>query len=146
MPFESVTSFSWTLMIVDIKSVIDQNNVLVVEDEPILRLVYCNFLERLGFQIKGRVADGKKAIEIVRKCDFDLVVMDISLQGEMDGIEAMHEIRKLSRIPVLFITGKPISSLRERVKTTDYLEILEKPIQFKEFRSSILNLYNRMRK
>ncbi len=72
----------------------ETKKVLIVEDDLILNLLYESYMEKLGFETEGELVYGKTAIEMARKVEPDLILMDISLEGDMDGIEAMLEIRK----------------------------------------------------
>jgi CheY-like chemotaxis protein len=63
--------------------------------------------------------------------------MDISLEGEIDGIEAMLEIRKFSDVPVIYITGNSDPYHVERAEKTNYLDYLTKPIEYDDLKKSI---------
>lgn len=114
-----------------------KKKVLIVEDDLILNLLYESYLERLGFDTEGELVYGKTAIEAAKSLDPDLIVMDISLEGEIDGIDAMLEIRKFSDVPVIYITGNSDPYHVERAKKTDYLDYLTKPIEFDDLKRSI---------
>lgn len=114
-----------------------KKKVLIVEDDLILNLLYESYLERLGFQTEGELVYGKTAIELTKKHDPDLIIMDISLEGEIDGIEAMLEIRKFSDVPVIYITGNSDPHHVDRAKETDYLDYLTKPIEFEDLKQSV---------
>ena len=111
--------------------------VLIVEDDLILNLLYESYFERLGFETEGELVYGKTAIEMTKKIEPDLIVMDISLEGELDGIEAMTEIRKFSDVPVVYITGNSNPMHVKRAKETDYLDYLTKPIEFEDLKKSL---------
>lgn len=115
----------------------EKKKVIIVEDDLILNLLYESYLERLGFDTEGELVYGKTAIEATRKLEPDLIVMDISLEGELDGIDAMLEIRKFSDVPVIYITGNSDSYHKERAKKTDYLEYLTKPIEFDDLKKAV---------
>jgi CheY-like chemotaxis protein len=111
--------------------------VLIVEDDLILNLLYESYFERLGFETEGELVYGKTAIEMTKKIEPDLIVMDISLEGELNGIEAMTEIRKFSDVPVIYITGNSDPMHVKRAKETDYLDYLTKPIEFEDLKKSL---------
>lgn len=110
---------------------------LIVEDDYILNLLYDNFLQQLGFDTEGYTISGKAAIEMAEKINPDLIIMDIALQGEMDGIEAMQEIRKFSSAPVVYVTANSSSSHKKRAEETGYLDFLIKPIEIEELKTAI---------
>lgn len=115
----------------------EKKKVIIVEDDLILNLLYESYLERLGFQTEGELVYGKTAIETAKKINPDLIVMDISLEGEIDGIDAMLEIRKFSDVPVIYITGNSDTYHVERAEETNYLDYLTKPIEFDDLKKSI---------
>lgn len=122
----------------------EKKKVIIVEDDLILNLLYESYLERLGFQTEGELVYGKTAIEAAKKLDPDLIVMDISLEGELDGIDAMHEIRTFSDAPVIYITGNSDPYHVERAKETDYVDYLTKPIEFDDLKKSVEKYFNRL--
>ena len=114
-----------------------QKTVMIVEDDLILNLLYESYLEKLGYDAEGELVYGKTAIEIAKRIKPDLILMDISLEGEMDGIDAMTEIRKFFDVPVIYITGNSDPYHVERAKETNYLDYLVKPIEFDVLKESL---------
>ncbi|WP_199222837.1 response regulator [Rhodohalobacter mucosus] len=112
--------------------------VLIVEDDLILNLLYESYMEKLGFETEGELVYGKTAIEMAKKVAPDLILMDISLEGDMDGIEAMLEIRKFSDVPVIYITGNSDKAHQVRAEETQYTDYLIKPIEFNELKDSLV--------
>ena len=112
--------------------------VLIVEDDLILNLLYESYMEKLGFETEGELVYGKTAIEMAKKVEPDLILMDISLEGDMDGIDAMLEIRKFSDVPVVYITGNSDKAHQIRARETDYTDYLIKPIEFNELKTSLI--------
>ncbi len=115
----------------------DKKKVLIVEDDLILNLLYESYLERLGFDTEGELVYGKTAIERTKATTPDLIIMDISLEGDIDGIEAMIEIQKFADIPVIYITGNSDPYHVKRAKETNYIDYLTKPIEFDDLKQSI---------
>jgi CheY-like chemotaxis protein len=103
-------------------------NIFIVEDEGILVLVNTKLLNDLGYNVIGKSNDGPKAIELIRELDPDIILMDIKLKGEMDGIETMKEIQKFANIPVIYITGNSEPETYKRAMETNMLSFLIKPI------------------
>ena len=120
--------------------------VMIVEDDLILNLLYESYLEKLGYDSEGELVYGKTAIEVAQKIKPDLILMDISLEGEIDGITAMKEIRKFSDVPVIYITGNSDPHHVQRAKETGYLDYLVKPIEFNDLRESIDRNYKKIHK
>ncbi|HET8865111.1 MAG TPA: response regulator [Gracilimonas sp.] len=123
-----------------------KKTVMIVEDDLILNLLYESYLEKLGYDAEGELVYGKTAIEIAQKIKPDLILMDISLEGEIDGITAMKEIRKFSDVPVIYITGNSDPHHVQRAKETDYLDYLVKPIEFNDLKESIERNFNKIHK
>lgn len=119
-----------------------KKTVMIVEDDLILNLLYESYLDKLGFDAEGELVYGKTAIEIAKRINPDLILMDISLEGEMDGIDAMLEIRKFSEVPVIYITGNSDPYHVQRAKETNYIDYLVKPIEFNDLKDSIEKNFN----
>ncbi len=115
----------------------NQKTVMIVEDDLILNLLYESYLEKLGYFAEGELVYGKTAIEVAKRISPDLILMDITLEGDMDGIDAMNEIRKFSDVPVIYITGNSDPYHVDRAKETNYLEYLVKPIEFNDLKEAI---------
>lgn len=121
-----------------------QKTVMIVEDDLILNLLYESYLEKLGYGAEGELVYGKTAIEVAKRIKPDLILMDISLEGDMDGIDAMLEIRKFSDVPVIYITGNSDPYHVERAKETDYLDYLVKPIEFDVLKKSLESNFEKL--
>ena len=105
-----------------------KRNVLIVEDEAILSMMYKKLLERNGFNVVGTAFSGDAAVsEALHLCP-DIILMDIFLKGEMDGIDAAEKINKTLNVPIVYITGNSDSATRERAFKTGPAGYLEKPI------------------
>lgn len=115
----------------------NKKTVLIVEDDLILNLLFESYMEKLGFETHGELVYGKTAIDLTRKLNPDLILMDIALEGDMDGIEAMTKIREFSSVPVIYITGNSDPTHRERAKSTNYTDYLTKPINMDELKASL---------
>lgn len=94
-------------------------SILVVEDEKITAEHIKMGLENGGYQVVGMVVSGKEAIQKVEEEQVDLVLMDIHLKGEMDGIQAAEEIRNRYGIPVIFLTAYSDEDTVQRAKITE---------------------------
>ncbi len=83
----------------------EQSRILIVEDEAIIAKEMENQLQDLGYEVTSIVDTGEKAIERAEEDKPDLILMDIRIKGEMDGIEAAEEIRNRFGIPDIFSTA-----------------------------------------
>jgi two-component system cell cycle sensor histidine kinase/response regulator CckA len=79
--------------------------ILVVEDEQIVVADLEDKLKRLGHQVVGTTASGEEAVSLAGQLRPELILMDVRLQGSIDGIEAAGQIQRLTGAPVIFITA-----------------------------------------
>jgi len=107
--------------------------ILVVEDESIIAADIKNKLEDLGYIVSKIVSNGEDAIKSVSELDIDLVLMDIILKGDMDGIEAAREIKKFIDIPIVYLTAHSDKKTIKRARLTGPFGYIIKP-----FNSEIL--------
>ncbi len=105
----------------------DAVKVLMVEDEPIIALDLEQKLEGLGYGVAGVAASGEAAVAMALARRPELVLMDIHLQGAMDGIEAARRIHETARIPVLFLTAYANDDTIRRAEETLPFGYLIKP-------------------
>ncbi|RPI16847.1 MAG: PAS domain S-box protein [Ignavibacteriae bacterium] len=111
--------------------------IMVVEDEGIIAQDIKNCLENLGYSVPDVVFTGHDAIEKAGKYRPDLVLMDIVLKGEIDGIETAAEIRKHYNIPIVYLTAYEDDKTLKRAKMTEPLGYILKPFEERYLRSSI---------
>ncbi|WP_319759489.1 response regulator [Maridesulfovibrio sp.] len=111
--------------------------ILVVDDEKIVNLDIQAVLRRLGYEVAGGAVTGSEAIDKAITSRPDLVLMDIKLQGEMDGIEAANTIIKVYDSPVVFLTAFSDEKTLTRAKLSGPFGYLLKPFEERELRSSI---------
>lgn len=95
----------------------------------------------MGHEVLGVHAQGETAVTAVDEMPVDLILMDIMLEGNMDGIEAMQEIQlKHNSIPVIYITGNSDESTKSRASETNYEAYLVKPITFSQLQQIISSI------
>ena len=97
-------------------------------------------LNNLGYEVCQPVATGEYAIKSVEKEKPDIVLMDIRLAGEMDGIEAAQEIHSCYGTSIIFMTGYQDEDLMERAQKLKPVAYLIKPVEIYEIESAIDNL------
>ena len=119
--------------------------ILVVEDEKIIALDIASKMEKLGYGVSAMVSSGKDAIESVQKDRPDLILMDIVLEGEMDGIQAAVQIRSVFDIPVVYLTAYADEKILERAKATGPFGYVLKPFEAKSLQVAVeLAFYKHM--
>ena len=116
--------------------------VLIVEDDLLLSMVAERHVKSLGFEVVGKATSGKEAIEKEATFNPDVILMDISLQGTMTGIEAMKEIRKNSDVPVIYLSGSSEEDRAEEASETHYSGYLTKPVTREDLEAPIVNAIN----
>lgn len=105
-----------------------KGTVLIVEDDMLLSLVEGRIVEKLGYEVLAKAVNGREAIEKARVHHPDVILMDISLKGDLDGIDTMKEIRTLSDVSVIYLSGNSDKHNRERARKTNPIDYLVKPI------------------
>jgi len=106
--------------------------ILIVEDERIIAINLKEQLEAFGYCVCAIATSGEKAVEMATKFRPDLVLMDICLQGDIDGVEAAQVIWERLSIPVIYATGHSDLSTLERVKLSSPFGYILKPIKERE--------------
>lgn len=116
-------------------------NVLIVEDDQILSLMLKQMVREMDLTVLDVVTKGADAVEKVLTSPCNLILMDIMLEDDMDGIEAYRRIRKNKNIPVIYITGNSDIQNIKRASEIGFHEFLSKPVVFEDLQSAIKELY-----
>jgi len=103
--------------------------ILIVEDESIAALELMTRLQSKGFKDVKIVSSGEQAVEMADQTDYNLILMDIMLAGQIDGIEAATQIRSHNEIPIIYVTGNTNYKSDDRLLATHPIEVLIKPVQ-----------------
>ncbi len=111
--------------------------ILIVEDKESIARDIREMLEQLEYQVVAAVDSGEKALKKVEETGPDLVLMDIQLKGDMDGVETSDQIRRRFDIPVVYVTGTADKKTLQRAKVTAPLGFVVKPFRIKDLHSSI---------
>ncbi len=115
----------------------DKRKILVVEDEFITGTEIKKRLQNMGYDVPKVVATGEDAIRLAGEFHPDIVVMDITLKGEMNGITAAEEIRKRYDIPVVFLTAHSDDATVEKAVMSEPFGYLIKPLDERALRTTI---------
>lgn len=111
--------------------------IMVVEDEGIIAEDIQESLHDMGYEVTAVVASGAEALDKARFGVPDLVLMDVLLQGDMDGIQAAHLIRSELDIPIIYLTSYSDDRLLDRAKQTEPFAFMIKPFRERELRTNI---------
>lgn len=111
--------------------------ILIVEDERIIALDLQRRLQAFGFEVLATVSTGQEAIDTTLSLHPDIVLMDIMLSGEIDGIEAAGAIKEQLNVPIVFLTAYADEATLERAKHTEPFGYILKPFKERELYSTI---------
>jgi len=115
----------------------EATRILIVEDEGVVALDIKNRLESFGYVVSDIVPSGEEAIEKTSAQIPDLVLMDIKLCGDMDGIAAAEEIQKRVNIPIVYLTAYSEEKTLQRARITEPYGYILKPYNERELLISI---------
>ncbi len=112
--------------------------ILIVEDDGIIGRHIQNILTRLGYRVLGVAASGQEAIELTNQQLPDLILMDISLQGDMDGVDVADFIRRRFDIPIVYLTAYNDEATLRRAKISDPFGYILKPFDERTLHATIV--------
>ena len=105
-----------------------QPRILIVEDEAIIAADLQRRLSRLGCEVVGMAASGEDAVRLAAVLKPELVLMDINLQGKIDGTQAALQLRSQMQLPVVYLTASSDATVVKRARLTDAFGYLLKPL------------------
>lgn len=111
--------------------------VLIVEDEPIVSMDLRRKLEAMGYNVAAEIRSGEESIEAATKMRPDVVLMDIKLTGEMDGIDAAERIHDQFDVPIVYLTACADEPTLERAKATKPSGYILKPFGDAQLRAVV---------
>ncbi|MCU0823147.1 MAG: response regulator [Leptospira sp.] len=114
-----------------------QKNILIVEDEPFLGLNIKQKIESFGLHVIAVVPSGDEAFQIVSEKVPDLILMDINLEGSLNGMETAESLRNQFSVPVLFLTGFLDDEEKERIDKNPSYSYLIKPFTTDQLKEAV---------
>lgn len=114
-----------------------KKQILIVEDEIIVAKNLQDRLENMGYVVTAIASSGEEAIEKATQTQPDLILMDIKLEGDVDGIEVAQYIRDRFGIPVVYLTAYATEDILQRAKITEPFGYILKPFEIKELHATI---------
>jgi PAS domain S-box-containing protein len=114
-----------------------RTRMLIVEDERLTARNLHRRLDELGYEVTAIAPSGEEAVRAAAETRPDLVLMDIRLSGEMDGVEAAAQIRAQRDIPVIYLTAYTDAATLQRIQATEPFGYLRKPVDDRELRYTI---------
>lgn len=103
-----------------------KKKILIVEDERLIGLILTKELEKNGYKVCSVLESGEEAVDFAQGEKLDAIIMDVFLNGTMDGIEAAGRIREQSTVPIIFLTCFHDDDLYKRVRELERSCILDK--------------------
>ena len=111
----------------------DPIRVLIVDDHHVVRLGLRSLLSHTGgFRVVGEAGSVAESVQMAAQLTPDVVLMDIRINGEMDGIETALKIREISTAPIIFLTGNSDENTQERAKMSGQIGYLVKPVRHED--------------
>ena len=114
-----------------------KTRILLVEDDDIIAKVTDWRLKNLGYELCGRAVNAAEAMELVVKEKPNLVLMDINIKGDVDGIDTANMIKKGFNIPVVYVTSHSDGPTIERARATKPDGFIVKPFEDNDLRVAI---------
>ena len=102
--------------------------ILIIEDETIISFGYRLQLERMGFEVTGTARSSDEAEKLLEVEMPDLIIMDIYLKGEKNGLELAREIQARQMVPIIFLTASTKPEIVDEIHALQNCQYLSKPI------------------
>ncbi|MBN1779505.1 response regulator [bacterium] len=116
----------------------EKAKIMVVEDESITALEIENLLEQVGYEMTGHAVSYDEAMKLVTRTVPDLILMDIKLHGEYDGIKTAEDIHKQYDIPIIYMTAYSDYQTLFRARNTNPYNYIAKPFNDDDLHASIM--------
>jgi len=113
------------------------SRILIVEDEVVVAMYIETLLVTFGYEVAGIVTNGKDAIDAVKNNDIALILMDINIEGDIDGIETVKRIKEFSDVPVIYVSAYIDKETIDRAAETKPASYLSKPFKNKDLKDII---------
>lgn len=116
----------------------EHKKVMIVEDDPLLSIVTERMALRLGYVVVGKARSGEEALRKASECNPEILLIDINLDGELDGVETAQAIcEHYMDIPVIFLSGDVSHEIKRYASKVDYLDFLSKPVSSQQLGISL---------
>ncbi|HEV7380977.1 MAG TPA: response regulator, partial [Dyadobacter sp.] len=122
--------------------------ILIVEDEAVIGMYVSDLLESQGYQVIEVVDNGREALAVFQRNHVDLLLCDIHLKGDWDGIETVKKLTEVREVPVIYLTAFADRETVERAKHTYPSAYLTKPVRSDNLKLAVevaLNNFGRAR-
>lgn len=120
--------------------------ILIIEDEMIIGANISLQLSKLGYEVTGLISKGEDALNHVKRNRPDIIIMDIQLKGQMDGIDTAQVIQKEFSLPIIYLTANTDDEHFRRAKATNASAFISKPFKKLDLQHAIELTIDRMSK
>jgi len=114
-----------------------KKKILIVEDQPIIAADLSGYMKDFGYQPLPTVKSGDDALVLLENIQVDCVLIDINIEGEMDGVELAHQIKEAYHIPMIFITALQDDLTIQRITSSGASAYLVKPVSEYSLKASM---------
>ncbi len=114
-----------------------QDHILIVEDEFLIVMSLSMLIEDLGMDVCATAATADDAVALAREFRPSIVLMDVRLQGERDGVDAAIAIRALVGSKIIFLSGSRDAKTTARIRLADPTAVLFKPVSDRELMNAL---------
>jgi DNA-binding response OmpR family regulator len=118
-------------------------SLVLVEDNPITAMSLSLFLKDSSFEVLAELSKGEDVAGKVRELKPDIVIMDIMLKGETNGLQAAEEIRKENNVPVIFVSALSDTQTTNQINAIANCEAIVKPFDYEYLETRIRALIKR---
>lgn len=114
-----------------------RKKIFVVEDDELIVELLRHYIEEMGYEFAGTADNGEAALEQIQQTHPDLVLMDICINGEMDGIDVANRLQTQTAVAVIYLTAYAEDDLLARARLTGPFGYMLKPIDRQELKASL---------
>ncbi len=111
--------------------------IIIVEDDALIALFIESSLEQLNYEVLGRFVDASSAIEFVKENDVDLALMDIEIEGSVDGLQCARILQMNHKVSSIFVTSHKESEVIKEAMEVEPLGFLIKPIEESDIEAAL---------
>ncbi len=115
-----------------------KGRILIVEDEAIIALLTKNYLEKMDYEVAAIYSKAEDVLNNYEALNVDLILMDIFIPGEINGIETVRRIKEKNNIPVIFLTANTDEVTFQQAKSTNPFGFISKPFDFNTFNKLVM--------
>jgi len=119
-------------------------NVVIIEDDPAMAMINKRLIERLGYQVINSSLHSDEALLFLKSNNVDLILLDIMLDEDRDGIEVANLIRTNSNTPIIFISSKKEAEIEHQISQIQHIQLLCKPLDYNELQIAIGRVFVEM--